>query len=45
MIGDLILKIKQCFCIHDYKYQYHIDCYQGIYDVYKCVKCGRIKAR
>lgn len=48
MIGDLLLKIttnwKQCWCIHDYRFEEHIDYGPQGFDLYRCPKCGRTKS-
>lgn len=42
MLGDFILylseKIRQCFCIHNYKHKGKLD---FMYE--ECTKCGRVK--
>ena len=47
MFGDLILKLKvnwkQFWCVHDYKYTYHINYGQQGFDIYQCIKCGKRK--
>lgn len=48
MIGDLILelykKIKQTFCIHEYKSKYVNNAFQ-IFEIKTCKKCGRKKIK
>ena len=47
MIGDLLLKLRQCFCIHDYQFRGSFTppdtpiCQSRTTYFYKCEKCGR----
>lgn len=47
MVGDLILKIKQLFCIHNYQISGSFTtpdtpvCQSRTIYFYKCTKCGR----
>lgn len=47
MIGDIVLSIKKflkhSMCIHEYKYDGHIDTYGAMFNFKKCTKCGRQK--
>lgn len=47
MIGEIILSIKsflkQNMCVHEYKYDGHIDAYGDMFNFEKCTKCGRQK--
>jgi len=48
MIGDFILTvktfIKQNICVHDYKYEGHMDPLSGVAIHFeKCQNCGRVR--
>lgn len=47
MIGDIILSVKkilkQNMCIHEYKYDGHIDVYGAMFNFEKCTKCGKLR--
>lgn len=52
MLGDVVIKLKQFFCIHHYEYQrtlyippfVRIDSGDNCCEIYKCTKCGRVKS-
>lgn len=51
MIGDWLIRLKQCFCIHHYVYvdtmyfpsMVRIDSGDNCIVTYRCSKCGREK--
>lgn len=53
MIGDWLLKLRQCFCIHRYEHidtvyfpnMVHIDSGDNCLVTYRCSKCGREKSK